>query len=137
MDSYFFIPASRIHKVADIQKLKVDEIVVDLEDGIKSSELDKHLQEIISESDSYTDFFIRIPIHDLKGAIDCSTFTKLKSAGFNKFILPKIKNLEQFEELVTYLDLNDTVILLIETPLLLVQLSNLLEKYKDYIFGVA
>jgi len=137
MKSYFFIPANRIHKVADIQKLKVDEIVVDLEDGIKSSELDKHLQEIISKSDSYTGFFIRIPLHDASGNVDCSTLVKLKSSGFTNFILPKIKNLEQFEKIVVHLTLDDTIILLIETPLLLVQLSSLLEKYKNYIFGVA
>ena len=38
MESYFFVPASKINKIQELSKLKINTIIIDFEDAIKASQ---------------------------------------------------------------------------------------------------
>jgi citrate lyase beta subunit len=135
MLSYFFIPASLISKIKDIESLNVDEIIIDLEDSIRLSDCDTYVKKIINLHIDKS-FFIRVPLYTLENKLDLNFYLMLRDAGYVNFVFPKIKDEKDFEFIATYLSKQQQIIVLIENPLLLVKLELILEKFHENIFGI-
>lgn len=136
MLSYFFIPANRLSKIKEIKSLSVDNIIIDLEDSVKLSFCNTLIDEIIS---SYIDrtLFIRVPLYTLSNELDLGFYIRLKEAGFNNFVFPKIKDNVDFEIIASQISHEQQIIILIENPLMLIKLHTILEKFHVKINGVA
>lgn len=139
MDSYFFIPGNKLLNISKIKSLGVDEIIIDLEDGIKVSERNVILRELISDNECYKEFYIRIPLYcPLTKNIDNQILLLLLENGFRKFVFPKIDSFDDFALLEeSFRGFCPQIILLIETPRLLLDAKGLLLKYRDYFSGIA
>src|SRR5690554_6578654 len=106
MESFFFVPGTRLHKIKDIQNLNVSQIIIDLEDAVKVSERRQILQQLL-ESIDFEDFYIRIPLYNVKGFLDTSFFVELYENGFRKFIFPKITHASDFDCIVSEKEYTD------------------------------
>ena len=138
MRSYFFIPANKLNKLSSIKDLGVSEIVIDLEDAVKHSELNTLTKQLI-ENAELSRYYIRVPIFDpITESTDFSVIRSLHSSGFYKFVLPKISALEEFKALNEQISFEkNSLIILIETPRLLLDIENLLRNHHQVIFGLA
>lgn len=135
MVKFFFVPANRLHKVDDIKILGVDYLIIDLEDAVKTSERQIYTEQL-STSQISRDFFVRLPIYDLQDKLDFELLKKLKSYGYKNFVIPKIQNITHYDALRELLNKEDKIILLVETPLFLLQLTELLTKNYSEIVGL-
>ncbi len=135
MDSYFFIPADRLHKIENIRQLNVDQIIIDLEDAIKSSERTTSLQALKDDSIDRS-LYIRVPVYSIEGGFDLEMYREFKMMGFKNFIIPKLENTTDFEKLAVEISPREKIILLIETPLFLIELKDILVKYHHLISGL-
>ena len=135
MQSYFFVPANRLHKLATMQTLNIDHIIIDLEDAIKSSERSSFIN-AMADSSINREFFVRVPLYTLDHQLDLEFYTQLKKLGYTNFIFPKIKNFQDVKTLTTSITTQEKVILLIESPLLLVELKEVLQQFNSYFYGV-
>lgn len=135
MESFFFVPGTRLHKISDIQKLNVSQIIIDLEDAVKVSEREEILNKLCSDN-SYCQFFIRIPLYNQNEILDNSIFKKLYENGFRNFIFPKIQKVSDFDEIYSdaYQDLK--IILLVETTRFFLEVKEVLLKHKKLFFGI-
>lgn len=131
LDSYFFIPANRNDFINKAEKLNATKIVFDLEDSIKREEIFlgiKNLEQIVIKNN----YWIRIP---------SPSFTHLEnliSIGFKNFIIPKIRSVNDFEmTLKNFIDEDKfKFIILVENPLLLINLLGFVEKFNDKLEGI-
>lgn len=136
MDSYFFIPASKIDKISDIQHMGITDIIIDLEDAIKTSEISIYTDKII-ENKLYN-YYVRVPIYDSNEILNLAVLTKLIENGFNSFVLPKLENKKDVGTVYNAVkQKNAKCILLIENPLLMLELKEVLEAYGSFICGLA
>lgn len=135
MDSYFFIPANRLHKIEAIQKLSVDEIIIDLEDAIKTSERESFLKALADERIERS-LFVRVPIYDLSNALDLDFYSSLKKLGYKHFIFPKLKGINDTRILFSHVNPDEKIVLLVETPRLLLELKEVLNQYHSYLYGI-
>lgn len=138
MDSYFFVPGYKLGNIDKIKALGVDEIIIDLEDAVKASDRQMILSRLLSDDINYKEYYIRIPLYDYQGKIDAQLLLSLLENGFHKLVFPKISSLEDFEFIHSYfVNFSPAIILLVETPRLLLEAKDLLLKYKKFISGVA
>src|SRR5690606_26998806 len=100
MQSYFFVPGTRLHKIGDIQKLNVSEIIIDLEDAVKVSEREEILDQLIS-NEFYKNFYVRIPLYNELEKLNISILIELYDNGFRKFVFPKIQKIADFEKIIS------------------------------------
>lgn len=135
MQSFFFVPANRLHKIPSIVKLNVDEIIIDLEDAIKTSEREEFIHQLKNESIDRS-FFIRVPLYSIQNKLELSILEELIAIGYKNFIYPKLQNIQDFERVTKFITEENKIILLIETPLLLTQLQTILDKYNTKIYGI-
>lgn len=140
MRSYFFIPATKLGKLSYIKALGVDEIIIDFEDAILSSDKEKLLPELKSISGG-DQLWYRIPVRDnFQDIIDMGFMHKVLGLGVNKIVLPKIKSGDEVRQVLEHTR-NWPVkwILLVEHPRLLVELSNVLQDQalEEKIEGIA
>jgi len=131
LKSYFFLPASRLHKLTDIKKANVDEVIIDFEDAILSSEIDKYFNKLES-IENITSYWFRIPLRtQFKEEISIDYINKFKSIGVKYMVLPKIKAGSELINIIKqFKDLK--FILLIEHPRLLLEIQNIL-MYNKYV----
>lgn len=135
MQSYFFLPANRLNKIHDIQKMNIDYLIIDLEDSIKNSErmmYINHLQDLYISSKIY----IRVPLYSLDDNLELEFYTQLKNTGYNNFVFPKLKNQIDFEILFENVSLDENIILLVERPLFLIELKEILQKNHTKLKGI-
>ncbi|MGV0753026.1 aldolase/citrate lyase family protein [Empedobacter brevis] len=135
MKSYFFVPANRLHKIDEIKQLNIDQIIIDLEDAVKSSERNLYLESLANEKIDRS-FFVRVPLYTISNQLDLNFYKELKSLGYNNFVFPKIQNIIDFEKIIQEVNETEEIILLIETPLFFVQLKEVVEKYHQKIKGI-
>lgn len=136
MNSFFFVPGNRLHKIEAIQKLNVSEIVIDLEDAVKVSEREVIIEDLITTS-AYTQFFIRIPLYTSAGHIDTSVLNKLYRGGYRKFIFPKIQAAADFKEIYTPSDYQDVnIVLLVEHARFFLEAKDVLLQYPEIFTGI-
>lgn len=136
MDSYFFVPGNRLHKINDALIAETAHIIIDMEDAIKESEKYTILKQL-EEEPNYKNHYIRIPIYDIFGKIDTSNFEYLLSLGYTKFVLPKLLSLDNFQLVFPVFEKKTVeIILLIETPRFLMEVKDVLLRFKPYIVGI-
>ncbi|MHA6697193.1 aldolase/citrate lyase family protein [Chryseobacterium sp. A321] len=136
MDSYFFVPGTKLHKIADIEKLGISKIIIDLEDAVKVSEREEILKNIKTDP-LYQSFYVRVPLYDETEKLNTSILTNLYSEGFRKFVFPKIQKASDFERIISERDyLNLQVILLIENARFFFEVKDVLIKYEFCFSGI-
>lgn len=136
MRSYFFIPANRLHKLKQIKELNVHDVIIDLEDAIKVSEISRLLEELTTDK-KYIECFIRLSIHDDNLELDVENFHRLSRHGYTRFVLPKFQNKNQLQQFFKLIDDHPfQFIILVETPKTLIQLEDILEEFSSKIFAV-
>lgn len=136
MQSYFFVPGTRLHKIGDIQKLNVSEIIIDLEDAVKVSEREEILDQLIS-NEFYKNFYVRIPLYNELEKLNISILIELYDNGFRKFVFPKIQKIADFEKIISEREFeNLKIILLIETTRFFLEAKDILPKYEKYFSGI-
>lgn len=136
MESFFFIPGTRLYKIKDIQNLNVSQIIIDLEDAVKYSERKRILEQLISTT-LYHEFYIRIPLYDNSEQLNTSILQELYHSGFRKFVFPKIQNEADFDKIILekkYTDLQ--IVLLIETSRLFLEAKEILLKHETLFTGL-
>jgi len=123
MQSYFFVPASKLNKLADISKKGVGEMIIDFEDAILSSEKEKYFETLKTLS-NLKDYWFRVPLRGtFNEEISYDFILKLNSIGAVKIILPKLKSAEELIDVLNTFSKNK-FILLIEHPRLLIEIKN-------------
>lgn len=136
MESYFFVPGTRLHKIADIQKLNVSQIIIDLEDAVKFSERRQIIEQLKSNSD-YKVFYVRIPLYNEAEKIETSFFRELYDNGFRKFVFPKIQKASDFDIIISEKEYSDLqAILLVETTRFFLEAKETLLKYEKIFSGI-
>lgn len=137
MDSYFFVPGNKLFKFASIQSLKVEQIIIDLEDAVKRSQIAAITEELKIGFEKYKSSFIRVPIVGTDQKIDTELLCCLQGIGFKNFVLPKLNNIDDFEGVLAKTKSDEVrIILLVETPRLLAQCDDLLSRYNRFFVGL-
>jgi citrate lyase beta subunit len=130
MDTYFFVPATKINKVPSIKELGVDEIIIDFEDAILEEDRGKLLLEV-KEIAGYRDLWYRVPVHHEADnpRLDLRLLMEFLDLDVRRFIIPKLASKGELERLSYSLkNSNDVeIILLVEHPRLLVELPQILQ----------
>lgn len=136
MESYFFVPGTRLHKIQDIKNLGVTDIIIDLEDAVKFSERLDLLNNLIKD-DSLRQCYVRVPLYDDEEKLDVSLLKKLIESGFTKFVFPKIEGKKHFKEIVKGLN-SDVIkiIILVETSRFFLEIKDVLFDYKEFLTGL-
>lgn len=129
MRSFFFIPAQKIHKLDFIQKLGIDEVIIDFEDAVLESERQKLLNSAL-QINELKPFWFRIPVRNQEEApINVDFLMQFLQAGVRHIMLPKIQSKDEFQSILEatkhYKGLQ--FILLIEHPRLLMELQQILQ----------
>jgi len=122
MQSYFFIPASRLHKLSDIKKSYVDEIIIDFEDAILSSNIDTYFNQLNTVT-NLSSYWFRVPLRaGFEDELNLTYIERFKNIGVQLMVLPKIKSAA---ELITIISTFKTLkfIILIEHPRLLLEIQ--------------
>ena len=136
MESFFFIPGDRLHKISDIRKLNVSQVIIDLEDAVKVSEREYILKQLIDRTE-YSEYYIRVPLYNIVGALDTHIFSELYKKGFRKFVFPKIQKASDFDIIITERDYSEVlIILLIETAGFFIEAKEVLFKYRNIFTGI-
>lgn len=137
MNSYFFIPGTKLDKIKNIDSLGVYEIIIDIEDAVKGSDRKSAIKRLKEES-SFKNHYIRIPLYSiLTKEIDTTLLNELLNLGFNKFVFPKIKSFSDFEKIYDLLSVDEIkIILLIETPRLFFEAKQVLLSFTKDIAGI-
>lgn len=138
MDSYFFVPGSRLNKIDAIKSLGVDHIIIDLEDAIRASEIAAIVNKLESSAEQFVNCYIRVPLLDENMNVDTDLLVKLQKIGFNRFVFPKLNTAADFKKVVPKLKINDQlqILLLVESPSLLLECKELLEEFKGLFIGI-
>lgn len=130
MNSYFFVPASRLHKIEDIQNLEPNNIIIDFEDAILSSDMETYFKKLESIKDIALNWF-RIPLRsDFNEDINLKYIDEFISIGVNSIVLPKLKSIAELVQIVEKYK-RIRIIVLIEHPRLLIELRNSYLKHLD------
>jgi len=118
----------------------VDEIIIDFEDSILTSNKEKLLP-VLREVDNLESLWCRIPVRDnFEDNIDVSFLNKVLDLQINQIVLPKIKSKKELKKVFKAVGKRPVRwILLVEHPRLLVELNNILqdEKLERRIVGIA
>ncbi|WP_420384910.1 aldolase/citrate lyase family protein [Roseivirga sp.] len=137
MDSFFFLPSTKLDKFNRVRGSYNAEIIIDLEDSVVDREKEVGLNFLIENPETYLESWIRINLRsDFNQPIDASQFDRLKQAGYNKFVLPKIKSEREIQELLQTDSINLNIIILIEHPRLFYDLPDFLSSLKRNVFGL-
>ncbi len=139
MTSYFFVPASKINKIQDFKKFRIDEYIIDFEDAIKASER-KELFNQLNELNHSLNYYYRVPLHNLSNdtVLDLTFLNSFIAKGYRKFIFPKITSTLELDEILDeYKSVDLHIILLIETPKLYLELLVKGFKYEGKLTGIA
>lgn len=126
MKGYFFIPATRLHKLPEIVKSGVDEIVIDLEDAVLIEDRRKLIDQLKLVDDQVKSLWIRVPLRDdWEEEVDVSMMVELLESGWANIAIPKVKNIDEFKAVSAILEstrLLKRAMLLVEHPRLLIDL---------------
>lgn len=137
MKSYFFVPATKLHKLSKVLTIGVDEIIIDLEDSVSFTNTPKVIEDMLKMPE-LAKYFVRVPLIDIyTNQIDVSIIKKIKSAGFYKFMLPKLQSFDQFITLTSALKFEPrSIILLVENPGMLQDAPMILKEFPDIFHGI-
>ena len=140
MTSFFFIPATKLDKINNIKK-KVDEVIIDFEDGIKDNEREK-LQLEVNKISGFQDFWYRIPVRNdtNEDELNLELLVSFLELGITKIVLPKIMSKQEVKLICSALKgfLNFEFILLIEHPRILLEIPQIFrsKRLSSHITGI-
>jgi citrate lyase beta subunit len=133
--SYFFVPANKPRYLDKSLELSgIDVRILDFEDSVSSSNIKNALKTVQKSHLKATDW-VRIPVIDQFQEIASSLF----DLGLTRVVIPKVTDKEHFERvmrLLTELNRNVEVIILVENALTYLQLEDILKEWNQYISGV-
>lgn len=123
MESYFFVPASRLNKLSDIKKAGVNQIIIDFEDAILSSEIEIYFKQL-NTMDNINSYWFRIPVRaDFNEKLNLDYLEKFQNIGVEQVVLPKVKSAAELHEIIQVCS-NLKFLVLIEHPRLLLEIKN-------------
>ncbi|MRX64313.1 aldolase/citrate lyase family protein [Maribacter luteus] len=127
MESFFFVPATKMNKIQELRKLKINTFIIDFEDAIKASQRSDFFFELDNLENS-KDCYLRVPIHNLANPkeLDLSLLKAFMDKGFSRYVLPKINSVDELDLVLKILDHDSfDIILLVETPKLYLELLSM------------
>lgn len=140
-ESYLFIPGNRIDIIRNIDNVNSDYKIIDFEDSVSS-------EEILSASENLllinykSEILIRLSFFN-NDILNTSFLERIIKLGFNRFVIPKLDSVSKMLEIKEFLlknnyKLNDfSFLLLIESPLALISIQNILSSTNLNIIGLA
>lgn len=140
-DSFLFIPGNRSDIINKIEDVNADYKIIDFEDSISSNEISNAYNNLLLVKRKNR-IFIRFAFFNYNVFND-DFFQNLLKLGFINFVIPKIENVQQLLKIQNFLlrfnyDLNKlNFLLLIETPLALFSIKDILKKTIINIVGLA
>lgn len=129
MKKYFFVPGHKKKYIERISNLDSDFFIIDLEDSITNENINEAIQNI-GEIIDKNELWLRVPL----ALFDTDKIELIRSFGYNKFVIPKICTIDEFEEII-YPD--EKYILLIENPKILLKCEKLVEKHNLILHGIS
>ena len=130
MKSYFFVPASKLHKLSDINKIGINETIIDFEDAILSIDREKYLKEF-SKIENFKDYWIRVPVREnFKDAINIAFLEKAYRLGIRNVVLPKITSTKELVDVMSPF-LKSNFLLLIEHPKMLIEIKDIFLNHQE------
>ena len=141
MRSFFFIPSDKEKFLENISNISSDEFVIDFEDSINQENTSLALNNLIRFNVSKK-YWIRVP----NPKYSFNKFSKLILdkiiTNYDNIVIPKIRTKDDRDELINYIiekkeNHNDLkIILLIENPLILMDLYNIANLNLIYGIGI-
>jgi citrate lyase beta subunit len=132
MESFFFVPASKLIKLEAIHSIGVDEIIIDFEDSILSNDREIYF-EILKKTPNIEDYWIRAPLREtFNDSINIDFITKLIGIGVVKIVIPKLISSSELLSLVAQFK-QIKFILLIEHPRLLLEIKDFFRMHPEFI----
>lgn len=135
MKSYFFVPASRINKIQDIERYQPDSIIIDFEDAILAKNIDIYFNQLKDLSDA-SSYWYRIPLRNsFEDVLDFSYIEKFHEFGVKFIVLPKLKTVAELSKVCDrFPELR--FIILIEHPRLLVEFGYVSINYPNILVSL-
>lgn len=133
MKSYFFIPAGKMEKIQTILDSGIDLAIIDFEDSLIENERERYFLKLL-KMEQINSFTYRVPLrNDFKEELNFEFFWGFLNAGVKKFLIPKLINLKEFNDLFTYIKNYNGVelILLVEHPRFLLDLKDVLDEVEE------
>lgn len=134
LEKYFFIPASNTKFINNIDNINATHFVFDLEDSIETDDFSYSVGNLL-KINVRENFWLRFPFDYSKNI----ELNKLVIAGYKKFVVPKIVDFQEFNEILSLIKKTNqffNFLILVENPNLLINLPNFVEKFKDKITGI-
>lgn len=133
LKSYFFIPSNREDFLKKIPFINADYFVIDFEDSVTRSEWDRCLANLKAYG-KLSSHYVRPDLWN-EGNFTTNQLHKLAEIGVRNVVLPKLKTLDQVREIIS-LKMFSKIILLVETPDLLLLLPNVIKEHDSLIEGI-
>lgn len=129
MQSFFFIPATRLSKIDAIRQTGAGEIIIDFEDAVLDTDRQR-LAGSIESIEGYAGFWYRVPLRaDFDQSLDLHFLKDLLTRGVSRLVLPKLVSAQEFEYLLDQCSgHNITCIILVEHPRLLLECAHILQR---------
>jgi citrate lyase beta subunit len=140
-NTYLFIPGNRSDIIKNINNVKADYKIIDFEDSISSSEILIAYQNLKLIKNQFN-ILIRLTFF-YESVLNTSLFEKIIDLGFKNFVLPKIEKVSQLIEIKKFMLIKKhelkhfNFILLIENPLALITIQDILNLSGLNIIGIA
>ena len=138
LETFFFIPASNEKFINNVSRIRADNFIFDFEDSVKPIDFQNCLENI-SKIEAMDNYYLRYPFYNNNNG----SLRKLIKLGFKKFILPKIFTIDELDRIRNLFqkfigkNKNDySFILLVENPLCLVNLNELLKNNDLNLIGI-
>lgn len=140
LSTFFFIPAHKKDFLEKIDAIHADCFILDIEESVSKNNKGLALDNLrsIEIQDNY---WVRPDLNYTSKGIDISCISACLKLGYNKFVLPKISSLKELNIISENRDIASRrdleFILLVENPLCLVQLQEILSMSSIKITGLA
>lgn len=134
LDSYFFIPGDKPKYLSKLDIINADYVVIDLEDAVSLQSKNKAFNLVMTITPK-KNHYIRIPFFEY---IYSSNQIRQVIRHFEgRVVVPKLEDETQINNLIGYLpEIDLTMIILVENPLCLINLSDILLKHSSKIHAI-
>lgn len=140
-ESYIFIPGNRLDIISNINNVEADYKIIDFEDSVSSDEILSASKNLLLIDDKI-DILIRFSFF-IEENFNSYLFDKIIKLGFRNFVIPKINNVSQLIKIREFILINNynlidfNFLLLVESPLALMSIKEILNLSNVNIIGVA
>jgi len=140
-ESYLFIPGNRIDIINNINNVKADYKIIDFEDSVSSEDILSASENLLL-IDNKSKILIRLSFFN-NNILNTTFLERVIKFGFKRFVIPKIDSVSQLIEIREFLLKNNcnlidfSFLLLIESPLSLISIKDILNLSNLNIMGIA